>query len=119
MALCNHRRNLTDDQLKALFSAGGYVGVNFYPHFLREDGKAGIEDVCDHVMHMLSLGGEDHVGFGSDFDGIEVKPEGLNGPQDFPSLLSALRARGLSEAQLEKIAGKNLLCYYDRIDPRV
>ena len=118
-ALCDHRRNLTDDQLRDLFAAGGYVGVNFYPHFLREDGKAGIEDVCDHVMHMIALGGEDYVGFGSDFDGIEVKPEGLSGPQDFPALVAALKNRGLTEAQLEKIAGKNLLCYYDRIDPRV
>jgi len=118
-ALCNHKRNLTDDQLRDLFQMGGYVGVNFYPHFLRQGGNAGIEDVCDHVMHMISLGGEDYVGFGSDFDGIEVKPEGLCGPQDFPALLLALKARGLSDAQLEKIAGKNLLNYYDRIDPRV
>ena len=70
-------------------------------------------------MHMISLGGEDYVGFGSDFDGIEVKPEGLSGPQDFPSLMAALKKRGLTDVQLEKIAGKNLLSYYDRIDPRV
>ncbi len=118
-AICDHRRNLTDDQLRDLFSAGGYVGVNFYPHFLRKDGQAGIEDVCDHVLHMIALGGEDFIGFGSDFDGIEVKPEGLMGPQDFPVLLNALKARGLNEVQLEKIAGKNLLNYYNRIDPRV
>lgn len=117
-ALCGHRRNLTDDQLRALFQAGGYVGVNFYPRFLREDGRAGIMDICDHVLHMMELGGEKHIGFGSDFDGIEVKPAGLSGPQDFPILLAALKARGLTGEQLEDVAGGNLLRYYDRIDPR-
>ncbi len=113
--LCDHVRNLTDDQLKALFSAGGYVGVNFYPAFLRKDEKAGISDVCDHVMHMLEMGGEGKIGFGSDFDGIEMKPEGLMGPQDFPKLLDALRRRGLDEKMIRGIAGENLLQYYDRI----
>lgn len=113
--LCNHVRNLTDDQLKALFSAGGYVGVNFYPAFLRRDEKAGIADVCDHVLHMLETGGEGKIGFGSDFDGIEMKPEGLTGPQDFPKLMDALRRRGLDEKMIRGIAGENLLQYYDRI----
>ena len=113
--LCDHVRNLTDDQLKNLFAAGGYVGVNFYPAFLRRDEKAGITDVCDHVLHMLEMGGEGHIGFGSDFDGIEMKPEGLTGPQDFPKLMDALRRRGLDEKMIRGIAGENLLQYYDRI----
>ena len=113
--LCDHVRNLTDDQLKNLFAAGGYVGVNFYPAFLRRDEKAGIADVCDHVLHMLEMGGEGHIGFGSDFDGIEMKPEGLTGPQDFPKLMDALRRRGLDEKMIRGIAGENLLQYYDRI----
>lgn len=117
-ALCDHKRNLTDDQLKALFEAGGYVGVNFYPAFLSADGQADVERVCDHVVHMLEMGGEGHIGFGSDFDGIERKPVGLDGPQDFPKLIRALRARGLDEALIEGIAGQNLLRYFDQIDPR-
>lgn len=117
-ALCDHKRNLTDRQLKDLFAAGGYVGVNFYPHFLKNDGKAGLSDVCDHILHMMEMGGEKQIGFGSDFDGIEVKPEGLSGPQDFPALLSALADRGLTQSQIAGIAGENLLRYYDRIDPR-
>lgn len=117
-ALCGHCRNLSDDQLRALFQAGGYVGVNFYPFFLRDDGKADLDAVCDHVLHMLSLGGEENVGFGSDFDGIEQKPRGLDGPQDMPALFAALRRRGVTEAQIERLAGKNLAAYYDRLDPR-
>ena len=68
-------------------------------------------------MHMLEMGGEGMIGFGSDFDGIECKPAGLSGPQDFPRLLDALRARGLSEECLRGVAGENLLRYFDRIDP--
>ena len=117
-ALCGHCRNLSDDQLKALFQAGGYVGINFYPSFLAEDGKADLDTVCDHALHMMELGGENRIGFGSDFDGIECKPEGLSGPQDFPALFSALRRRGMTEKQIEAMAGKNLMAYYDRIDPR-
>ena len=117
-ALCDHFRNLTDDQLKALFQAGGYVGVNFCPEFLRQDKRADLDAVCDHVIHIMELGGPGNVGFGSDFDGIDAKPEGLNGPQNFPALLTALRKRGLSEEEIAGVAGRNLLAYYDRIDPR-
>ncbi len=117
-ALCEHFRNLTDDQLKALIQAGGYVGINFCPEFLRQDRKADLNSVCDHVIHVMELGGASHVGFGSDFDGIDKKPEGLSGPQDFPVLLNTLRKRGLSEKEIEGVAGKNLMSYYDRIDPR-
>ncbi len=117
-AICNHFRNLSDDQLKALFQAGGYVGVNFYPEFLDESGRADLERVCDHVVHMLDVGGEGMIGFGSDFDGIDTKPQGLSGPQDLPGLLDELKKRGIGGALLRGIAGENLLRYYDRIDPR-
>ncbi len=117
-ALCPHFRNLTDDQLKALFRAGGYVGINFYPEFLNAGGKADLDTLCDHVIHIMELGGENHVGFGSDFDGIDRKPRGMSGPQDFPALLNALRRRGVEEKQLARICGLNLCEYFDRIDPR-
>ncbi len=117
-ALCDHPRNLTDAQLKALFAAGGYVGVNFYPRFLDQDGRATMNDVAAHVKRIVSLGGEDHVGFGSDFDGIETKPDGLSSPADLPRLIECLRLNGLTEAQAEKIAGRNLIAYFDRVFPR-
>ena len=117
-ALCGHCRNLTDEQLKALFQAGGYVGVNFYPYFLSDDGNADLDTLCDHVLHMLEMGGEKYIGFGSDFDGIEEKPRGLRGPQDFPALLTRLSQRGVPESAVRQIAGENLLSYYGRIDPR-
>ena len=117
-ALCSHYRNLTDDQLKALFEAGGYVGINFCPEFLRQNQQADLNAVCDHVIHAMELGGAANVGFGSDFDGIDAKPLGLTGPQDFPALLDALGKRGLTAEEIEGVAGRNLIRYYDRIDPR-
>lgn len=107
-------RNLTDDQLRALFSAGGYVGVNFYPAFLTE-GRATVSDVVRHLMHMLEMGGEGRIGLGSDFDGIEKKPVGLASPLGLKNLLRALRREGLSEETVRGIAGENLIRYYERI----
>ena len=94
------------------------MGVNFYPYFLQDEGIATMETICDHVVRMMELGGEKQIGFGSDFDGIECKPRGMDGPQDFPRLLDALARRGLRPEQLEAVAGKNLMAYYDRFDPR-
>ena len=112
-ALVNHPRNLSDDLLRAIFEKGGYVGVNFWPTIVGE--PATIDRIIDHIAHMYDLGGEGKVGFGSDFDGIERKPEGLNNPADFPNLLSALRRRGFAEKDVESIAGQGLLAYYRRI----
>lgn len=113
-ALYPHFRNLTDEQLRLLIQNGGYVGMNFYPRFLT-DGDATIDDVVKHIDHICQLGGDKTVGFGSDFDGIEIAPAGLKSPADFPALLEKLKARGYSDAALEGIAGQNLLDYYARI----
>ena len=112
-ALVEHRRNLSDDLLRGIFEKGGYVGVNFWPVIVGE--PANIDRVIDHIAHMYDVGGEGKVGFGSDFDGIERKPEGLNSPADFPALLDGLRRRGFSESDVESVAGKALLGYYQRI----
>lgn len=114
-ALCDHSRNLTDEQLRQLIRDGGYVGVNFYPWFLSSEGKAGLTTVVEHIDHICQLGGAKIVGLGSDFDGIEVVPDGLANPADIPNLLNALRARGYSEDAIAGIAGQNLLDYYRRI----
>lgn len=114
-ALCDHFRNLTDEQLRLLIREGGYVGVNFYPTFLSADGKADVKRVAEHIDHICQLGGEGIVGFGSDFDGIETTPEGLSHPGEIPNLLEELRRRGYSEEAVEGVAGKNLLAYYARL----
>lgn len=115
-ALCEHTRNLTDEQLKDLFKAGGYVGVNFLPYFLiGKDKPCTLDTVVDHIDHMHQLGGQGKVGFGSDFDGIDTKPEGLDNPADFPALIDKLRERGYTKQEIENIAGLNFLAYYQRI----
>ena len=110
-----HFRNLTDEQIRAMAARGGWIGVNFYPNFLREDGRAGVEDIVNHIDHMCQLGAEKNVGFGSDFDGIEIAPDDCQSPADIPAILDALRRRGYSEEAVEDIAGRNFLNYYRRL----
>jgi membrane dipeptidase len=68
-----------------------------------------IETVVDHIDHVVKLAGVDHVGLGSDFDGIDVAPEGLEDVTKYPDLTDALLARGYSETDVEKILGENFL----------
>jgi len=113
--LCEHTRNLTDDQLRQLFRAGGFVGVNFCSGFLSENGRADVDRVIDHLAYMCDLGGENHIGFGSDFDGIDEWPVGLRNAAEMPNLITGLRRRGFGEELVEKIAGLNFKAYMDRI----
>ena len=106
--LCDVPRNLRKEQVKAIVERGGFIGVNFYGCFLREDGHATLDDVVHHIDALCELGAEHVLGFGSDFDGIEIWPDGLAHPGDFPTLLDALRRRGYTQAQIEGFAGMNL-----------
>jgi len=76
-ALCPHLRNLTDEQIKAIVKRGGRIGITFVPPFLSKEKNAAISDVLKHLERICSLGGAGHVGFGSDFDGIDTKVQGL------------------------------------------
>lgn len=116
-ALCGNSRNLSDDQIRLMIREKGYIGMNFYPYFLNDDGKADLGTVVRHIDRVVQMGGEDIIGLGSDFDGIEVSPEGLASPADLPALLDALRNIGYPEKTVEKIAGGNLLAYFARIAP--
>ena len=116
-ALCDHFRNLTDDQIRAMIDKGGYIGVNFYPAFLSADGKADAARVAEHIDHICQLGGAGIVGFGSDFDGIETTPSDIRHAGEVPNLLDALRNRGYDGETLEGIAGMNLVRYFERISP--
>ncbi|MBE5802104.1 MAG: hypothetical protein E7319_07435 [Clostridiales bacterium] len=113
--LCDHFRNLTDHQLRTLFASGGYVGVNFYVPFLTAKGTATLDTVIDHMAYMCDLGGENHVGLGSDFDGIDEYPTGLRNAGDIPALLDRMSQRGFSHALIEKIAGQNFAAYLGRL----
>ena len=114
-SLCDHFRNLTDEQLRVMIQYGGYVGVNFYPHFLAEDGKATVRTVAEHIDYICQMGGSEIVGFGSDFDGIEVCPQGLEHAGLIPALMDELRRMGYSDDALAGVAGENLREYFKRI----
>jgi membrane dipeptidase len=75
--LCNHPRNLSDEQIKALLRKNATIGITFVPMFLTTRKKATITDILHHIEYLCSLGAERHLGFGSDFDGIEETVVGL------------------------------------------
>ena len=112
-ALADHPRNMTDDMIRAMASKGGVIQINFYPLFLDSDfvhtGKRpSYKVIADHIDHAVSLAGIEHVGIGTDFDGIEVTPEGMDDISAMPLIFDELRYRGYSESDLEKIASGNL-----------
>ncbi len=113
--LRDHSRNLTDEQLRALFRAGGFVGLNFFPLFITDQPVCTLDMLVDHIQHMYDQGGAGMVGFGSDFDGIGTKPQHLDNPADFPNLIERLRARGFSESDVRDIAGEAFIEYFARI----
>ncbi len=104
-SVCDHRRNLTDDQFRAIVASGGLVGLNFYRSFL---GGEPFEAVYAHLSHALDLGGEDCVAFGSDFDGAEMDFP-LNSVDKMADLCENLEKRGLPSATLEKLCWGNAL----------
>ena len=114
--LADHPRNMTDDMIRALASRGGVIQINFYPVFLDDSIKESdmytaalpsYRRIADHIDHVVSLVGVDHVGIGSDFDGIDVAPQGLEDISMMPVLFDELRTRGYTERDLEKIASEN------------
>ncbi len=107
-AICEHRRNLTDEQFAALAKAGGTAGINLYAEFLSA-GRCTLADVLAHIERFFSLGGEDHVTLGTDFDGCDRLPEEIASVADMPRLADALAAHGYTDEQIEKIFYKNLL----------
>lgn len=106
-AICNHPRNITDEMFFRLMENGGVLGINFYPEFLGK-GKD-ISAIFSHLEHFLSLGGENHIGFGSDFDGVEYLPEGIADFSGFELILNEMEKRNWSRTLIEKIFSGNFL----------
>lgn len=108
-AICNHTRNLSDDQIIALAKNRGVMGVNFFPPFLTKAKTASLTDIIKHIEHISALVGCDHIGFGADFDGIESTPVDILGVQDIGKVLNSLAMLNYSESDIRKIAGENFL----------
>lgn len=109
-ALADHPRNLTDEMLKALGENGGVAGLNFYGPFLGTPDASRLEEMTAHILHMIKVGGMDLPAIGTDFDGFDGMQK-----MDIPDigrmgrLWEALKKKGLTEGQLDKIWYKNAL----------
>jgi membrane dipeptidase len=101
-----HWRNIDDEQIRAVAARGGVVGVMFAPRFLGGDGVAA---VCDHLLHIMKVGGEDVAALGSDYDGAVRPPRGLEDVADLPRLTAALLHRGVSREAVVKLLSLNAL----------
>ena len=107
-ALCDHPRNLTDDQLRALARQGGVAQITLYPGFLSKSGEASVIDAVAHLEHAISVMGIDHVGIGSDFDG-DGGVTGFNHSGEAINFTLHLLRRKYSERDIQKIWGGNWL----------
>jgi len=109
-ALCPQARNLTDPQLKAIRESKGMVGVNFDVAFLRSDGQrnadTSIDVILEHLEYLMDHLGEEHVGFGSDFDGALIGTE-LEDVTGLHRLIERMQQRGYSKTLIENICLNN------------
>ncbi len=109
-AVCDHPRNLTDDQIKAIAEHGGVIGLNQNPPFLcRKSATSTPEDCLAHIVHMKDIGGIDCVALGADFDGCGRSVHmSYNGPQEYPDLADYLLRHGFTTDEVEKIFFRNV-----------
>ena len=107
-ALCDHPRNLTDDQMRALAAKGGVAQTTLYSGFLKKEGEATIIDAIEHLEHAIKIMGIDHVGLGTDFDG-DGGVKGLADSSELINFTRQLLARRYSERDIQKIWGGNFL----------
>jgi len=125
-AVNDHPRNVPDDVLAQVPANGGVVMVTFVPAFISQEvreydafpadqkpagppPRASLAQVADHIDHIRSVAGIDHIGIGSDFDGITSVPQNLEDVSKFPALTAELLRRGYSKDDVKKVLGQNLL----------
>lgn len=115
--LCPVSRNITDEQAKAVASAGSIIGVNFYQKFLRIDDwkKADLKDVARHVLHFCEVAGVETVALGADYDGMSWPPVGLEDVSKLPDLAEELMRNGMSEGEVRQVFYKNAKRYLGKV----
>jgi membrane dipeptidase len=108
-ALCDHPRNLSDEQLRGIAATGGVVGLNFHSPFVVRGKPATLADVVRQALHLVRVAGPAHVALGADFEGGIRPARGLADASHFPDLARALRSAGLSEAAVRQLFSENAL----------
>ena len=112
-AVYNHPRNLTDEQFEIIKNTGGMVGINLYPDFLTDSKNANVKDVILHIEHFLSLGGEDFIGLGGDFDGIDKTLADITDAGKYAVLREELLRLNYPEYLTDKIFYKNFMIFVE------
>ena len=108
--ICDHPRNLGDDQIKALAKKEGLIGINFYSDFLKNNNKkVESKDVIEHIRYIKDLVGIDYIGLGTDFDGIPTPPDDLSDISKIPRLVEELKKANFTRDEIEKITRENWL----------
>lgn len=102
-SVCNHKRNLTDEQIKLITKKGGIIGLNFYPEFL---GGNFYDDIYRNIYHLCEIGAQNNIAIGSDFDGAKMCDE-MRDITRIPVLYGKLLEKGLKKPLLDKIFYKN------------
>ncbi|HOA41019.1 MAG: dipeptidase [Halanaerobiales bacterium] len=113
--VCNNKRNLDDEQLKAIAENKGLIGLNFAPAFLVKDKKADISDVIRHIDYIRDLVGIENIVLGTDYDGIDNTPKGLEDLGKLDNLKEELLRRNYSLQEIEQIFILNWLNFFRRI----
>lgn len=108
-SLCQHPRNLKDEQIKQIAKSDGIVGVCYCTNFLSKTGIASTKEIAKHIAYIANLVGIDYVGVGSDFDGLDEEeiPTDLKNIGQIENLVQELRGIGFHESEIEKIMGRN------------
>ena len=113
-ALFDHPRNLSDEQVKAIYQMEGIIGINFVPFFHSNEKEVQMKVILNQIDYMLSLGGEDFLGFGSDFDGIDETIQGLENSAQIAELREECLKR-YPEKIVKKLFFENWRNYYQRL----
>lgn len=112
--ICDHFRNLTDEQFATILQADGLVGVNLYSDFVKKGGTCTPDDVVRHIEHFCECGGEKHIALGADMDGCDTLPEGIHTVADMPLLAEALLQKNYKEETVNDIFYENAFRFWHR-----
>lgn len=112
-ALCGHSRNLKDDMIKVIADRGGVIGLNYYGCFLNgdSDSYSRVSKIAEHARHIISVGGRECLGLGSDFDGISGELE-MQDCSQIHRLVEELERQHFTGCEIEKILYQNVLRVY-------